>query len=107
MNLNLANDAFFNLNDFAVSATWRYASNNDKYVVTGIFDNQFFTGFDELNAPVSTSQPTFTLKTSSIPKNGKENDFLIIPINNVDVTYKVKIIERDGTNETMIHLQKQ
>ncbi len=46
MNLNLANDAFFNLNDFAVSATWRYASNNDKYVVTGIFDNQFFTVFD-------------------------------------------------------------
>lgn len=107
MNLNLANDAFFNLNDFAVNATWRYASNNSKFVVTGIFDNQFFTGFDELNAPVSTSQPTFTLKTSSIPENGKENDFLVIPINNVDVTYKVKIIERDGTNVTMIHLQKQ
>lgn len=107
MNLNLANDAFFNLKDFAVNATWRLAADNKKYVVTGIFDNQYYSGFDELNAPVSTSQPTFTLKTSTIPENGKKNDFLIIPVNNVETTFKVKIIERDGTNVTMIHLQKQ
>ena len=107
MTLNLANDAFFNLNEFAVQVTWRLASNNDKYVVTGIFDNQYLSGFDELMAPVSTSQPTFTLKTSDIPENGAEDDFLTIPINNVDVTYKVKIIERDGTNVSLLHLQKQ
>lgn len=105
--LNLANDAFFNLNDFASMATWRLASNNDNYVVTGVFTNDFYSGFDELNAPVSTSQPQFTMKTSDIPTGGKEDDTLIIPVNNIDQNFKVKIIERDGTNISLLILQRQ
>jgi len=105
--LNLANDAFFNLNDFASTATWRLASNNDNYVVTGVFTNDFYSGFDELNAPVSTSQPQFTIKTSDIPTGGKEDDTLIIPVNNIDQNFKVKIIERDGTNISLLILQRQ
>jgi|TARA_R110000851_G_scaffold5_7_gene52 hypothetical protein len=105
--LNLANDAFFNLNDFASTATWRLASSSDPYVVTGVFTNDFFSGFDELNAPVSTSQPQFTMKTSDIPTGGKEEDTLIIPVNNIDQTYLVKIIERDATNVSLLILQRQ
>ena len=34
MAINLADDAFIDLDDFAINATWTVAASSDKYVVT-------------------------------------------------------------------------
>ena len=43
MAINLADDAFIDLDDFAINATWTVAASSDKYVVTGIFSNEYLS----------------------------------------------------------------
>lgn len=111
MTINLANDAFFNTEDFAVTCRWTVASTTDTYQVKAVFDNQFFEAFDEFGSPVSTSSPVVYMKTNDLPSGNNENDTLIVPITSNDVTsdttYKVKVIESDGMGVTTIRLQKQ
>ena len=106
MAINLADDAFIDLDDFAITATWTVASSGDKYVVTGIFSNEYFPAMDEYGIPVTTSSPQFTMKTNKLPTGAKVDDTLVLPVNDVDTSYKVKIIEKDGTGISLLHLQK-
>ena len=106
MAINLADDAFIDLDDFAINATWTVASSGDKYVVTGIFSNEYFPAMDEYGVPVTTSSPQFTMKTNKLPTGAKVDDTLVLPVNDVDTSYKVKIIEKDGTGISLLHLQK-
>ena len=106
MAINLADDAFIDLDDFAINATWTVAASSDKYVVTGIFSNEYYPAMDDYGVPVTTSSPQFTIKTSNVPTGAKVDDTLVLPVNDVDTTYKVKIIERDGTGISLLHLQK-
>lgn len=106
MAINLADDAFIDLDDFAITATWTVASSGDKYVVTGIFSNEYFPAMDEYGVPVTTSSPQFTMKTNKLPTGAKVDDALVLPVNDVDTSYKVKIIEKDGTGISLLHLQK-
>ena len=106
MAINLADDAFIDLDDFAINATWTVALSGDKYVVTGIFSNEYFPAMDEYGVPVTTSSPQFTMKTNKLPTGAKVDDTLVLPVNDVDTTYKIKIIERDGTGISLLHLQK-
>ena len=106
MAINLADDAFIDLDDFAINATWTVASSGDKYVVTGIFSNEYFPAMDEYGVLVTTSSPQFTMKTNKLPTGAKVDDTLVLPVNDVDTSYKVKIIEKDGTGISLLHLQK-
>jgi hypothetical protein len=107
MTIDSASNAFFNNNDWAINVTWTVAATSDKFIVNGIFDKQYYSAPDDFGVAVSSNSPTFTMKTSDIPTGAKVNDSLLIPVNNVDVTYKVKVIERDGTGVSLLELQKQ
>tara|TARA_R100000742_G_C4279660_1_gene105086 strand:+ start:6521 stop:6856 length:336 start_codon:yes stop_codon:yes gene_type:complete len=111
MSINLANNAFFSTEDFAVICRWTVATTSDTYQVKAVFDNQFFEAFDEFGSPVSTSSPVIYMKTDDLPTGHDENDTLIVPITSNDVTsdttYKVKVIESDGLGVSTIRLQKQ
>ena len=106
MTISLADDAFIDKNDFAINATWNIAASSDNFVVTGIFNNDYYPAMDEYGVPVTTSSPQFTMKTDKIPTGAKVDDALTLPVNDVDTTYKIKIIERDGTGISLLHLQK-
>jgi len=84
--------AFFNTDEFAVSATLAGVS------VTGIFDNGYFEPFGE----VEGRQPTFTLPTSSAP-SAAHGQALVIGA----ATYKVRGVEPDGTGVTVLRLELQ
>ena len=111
MPINLANDAFFSTEDFAIICRWTVSTTNDTYQVKAVFDNQFFEAFDEFGSAVSTSSPVIYMKTNDLPSGHKENDNIVIPIttNNItsDTTYKAKVIESDGMGVSTIQLQKQ
>ena len=106
MAINTAEPAFFQENDFAIKATWKVAATSDNFVVTGVFSNVYYPAFDEYNAPVTSSSPTFEMLTSKIPTGALIDDTLTIPVNAVDTAYTIKIIERDGTGVSLLHLQK-
>lgn len=84
--------AFFNTDDFAVSATLNGAA------VTGIFDNGYFEPFGE----VEGRQPTFTLPTSSASSTVHGHVLAI-----GSATYKVRGVEPDGTGVTVLRLEAQ
>ncbi len=107
MTIDSASNAFFNVNDWAIQVTWTVAATSDKYVVTGVFDKTYFSAPDDFGIAVSSNSPSFTMKTSDIPTGAKVDDTLLIPVNDVDVNYKVKVIERDGTGVSLLQLQKQ
>jgi len=106
MAINTAEAAFFNETDFAEKATWTVAATSDNYVVIGVFNNDYYPAFEEYNAPVSSSSPTFTMLTSKIPTGALVDDTLTIPVNTVDTAYTIKVIERDGTGVSLLRLQK-
>jgi hypothetical protein len=112
MTLNLSSNAFFELKDFAVECQWTVVSSQDKYLVVGIFDNTFYEAFNEFGSGVSTSSPVFTMKTDDIPDGASDqNDLLLVPITTkgrvAKISYKIKVIEKDGTGVSIIRLQKQ
>tara|TARA_R110001606_G_scaffold347930_1_gene497376 strand:- start:8955 stop:9299 length:345 start_codon:yes stop_codon:yes gene_type:complete len=112
MTLNLSSNAFFELSDFAVECQWTIVSSNDKYNVIGIFDNTFYEAFNEFGSGVSTSSPVFTMKSDDIPDGASDqNDLLLVPITSkgrvAKISYRIKVIEKDGTGVSTIRLQKQ
>jgi hypothetical protein len=112
MTLNLSSNAFFELKDFAVECQWTVVSSQDRYLIVGIFDNTFYEAFNEFGSGVSTSSPVFTMKTDDIPDGASDqNDLLLVPITTkgrvAKISYKIKVIEKDGTGVSIIRLQKQ
>jgi|TARA_R110000787_G_scaffold33724_2_gene88138 hypothetical protein len=109
MAINTAPDAFFNLNDFAIPITWTVASSQDVHILDVIFDDPYFAAFDDGLAAVSSSTPTITMQSAKMPVGNAVNDSIKLkhPIENIEKTYKVKEIQRDGTGVSLLYLQLQ
>tara|TARA_R110002020_G_scaffold369799_4_gene581604 strand:- start:112 stop:441 length:330 start_codon:yes stop_codon:yes gene_type:complete len=107
--INTSPDAFFNLNDFAIPITWNVASSGDIYILDAIFDDPYFAAFDDGLAPVSSSTPTITMQTAKMPVGSAVDNTIKLkhPIDNIEKTYKVKEIQRDGTGISLLYLQLQ
>lgn len=109
MAINTSPDAFFNLNDFAIPITWNVASTQDIYIIDAIFDDPYFAAFDDGLAAVSSSTPTITMQTAKMPVGSAVDNLIKLkhPIDNIEKTYRVKEIQRDGTGISLLYLQLQ
>jgi hypothetical protein len=87
---------FFNIGEFADAATL------DGAAVVGIFDGDYV---DLLNGTAEGSGPAFTLQTDdAVCAHGSD---LIITTGRGTGSYKVRIIEPDGTGVTVLRLERQ
>jgi Phage Head-Tail Attachment. len=95
-------DVFFNVNDFAVAASYTLAG-GETTTINGIFDNEYLGEESGAGVVFAVSQPRFMVKTSDLPSGADEGDGLVVS----GTDYLVKVIERDGTGVTMLVLEKQ
>jgi hypothetical protein len=91
---------FLSVNDFGVSATFTRGATVT--TISGIFDNDFV----EVDAggviPFAMQQPRFLARTSDVSA-AVEDDTLVIS----GTTYKIKVVQPDGTGMTNLILEKQ
>lgn len=90
---------FVNSNDFGVTATLTSGSNVT--TISGIFDNEFVEVDAGGGVPFAMQQPRFAVRTADA--NVEEDDTLLI----AGVTYKIKVVQPDGTGMTNLILEKQ
>jgi hypothetical protein len=91
---------FVNTNDFGVTATFTRGSTVT--TISGIFDNDFVEVDTGGGVPFAMQQPRFLAKTSDVSA-AVEDDTLAIS----GTTYKIKVVQRDGTGMTNLILEKQ
>jgi hypothetical protein len=91
---------FLSVDDFGVSAT--FTRGVTVRTISGIFDNDFV----EVDAggviPFAMQQPRFLARTSDVSA-AVEDDTLVIS----GTTYKIKVVQPDGTGMTNLILEKQ
>ena len=91
--------AFVSINDWGVSAT--YTHSGVSTTIAGIFDNDFVE-VDGGGVPFAMQQPRFFTPTTSV-SSAVEDDTLVIS----GTTYKIKVVQPDGTGMTTLVLEKQ
>lgn len=93
--------AILNLDEFAVSATYRRARALGQSTISGIFDNETVPVDAGGHVAVHQEQPRFTCKTSDVP-NISYDDAIIIS----EVEYYVRAWVHNGQGMSEIHLEK-
>lgn len=91
----------FNIEEFAVTVTYRRKNALGDSTITGIFDNETVPVETGGFVPVHEEQPRLTCRTSDIP-NVSETDQMIIN----SVTYTVRAWVHDGTGVTVVQLER-
>jgi len=94
--------AMFDLNDFAVTATYQVMVDGtpiSSAPISGIFDQDYFEVIDS-NAVVESSQPAFTCRTSDVSSVSHGD---ILTINSID--YKIVGNKPDGTGMSVLPLE--
>lgn len=101
MAVESANDraVFVSVNDWGVSATFTHGATTT--TISGIFDNDFVE-VDTGGVPFAMQQPRFLTQSTAV-STAVENDTLVIS----GTTYKIKVIQPDGTGMTNLVLEKQ
>lgn len=90
------------VNDFAVSVTYRRKNALGDSTIVGIFDKETVPVDAGGFVPVHEEQPRLTCRTSDIP-NISETDEMIIE----SVTYTVRAWVHDGTGVTTVQLERK
>lgn len=103
MPLPLTDDlaTILNIDEFAVTVTYRRKNALGDSTITGIFDNETVPVETGGFVPVHEEQPRLTCRTSDIP-NVSETDQMIIN----SVTYTVRAWVHDGTGVTVVQLER-
>jgi len=91
-----------NVSDFGTTATYTLVAGSSSSII-GIFDNEFFEADPQGNVAYASAQPRFLVQTSTLPSGADYGDTVVIS----SVTYKVRIIQPDGTGMTTLVLEKQ
>lgn len=91
-----------NVSDFGTTATYTLVGGGSSSII-GIFDNEFFEADPQGNVAYASAQPRFMVQTSTLPSGADYGDTIVIS----SVTYKVRIIQPDGTGMTTLVLEKQ
>lgn len=93
-------EVFFNNEEFAEPGEYHYAS-GEIIIIQGIFDNDYTSVDVDTGAPVQGLNPRFAIATSKLPKETKQNDFIIIR----GINYRIITRQDDGTGVTDLYLQ--
>jgi hypothetical protein len=91
---------FVSVDDFGVSAIFTRGSTTK--TISGIFDNEFIEVDAGGGVPFAMQQPKFMVRSSDVV-GVVEDDTLVIS----SVTYKIKVVQPDGTGMTNLILEKQ
>ena len=91
---------FLSVDDFGVSATFTRGASVT--TISGIFDNDFVEVDAGGTIPIAMQQPTFLARTVDVSA-AVEDDTLLIS----GTTYKIKVVQADGTGMTNLILEKQ
>ena len=91
-----------NVSDFGTTATYTLVAGGSSSII-GIFDNEFFEADPQGNVAYASAQPRFLVQTSTLPSGADYGDSVVIN----STTYKVRIIQPDGTGMTTLVLEKQ
>lgn len=91
-----------NIDEFAVTVTYRRKNALGDSSITGIFDNETVPVETGGFVPVHEEQPRLTCRTADIP-NISYDDQMIIS----GVTYTVRAWVHDGTGVTAVQLERQ
>lgn len=91
-----------NTTDFGTTATYTLAAGGVSSPI-GIFDNEYFEADANTNVGFVSTQPRFVCTTSSLPATAGYNDTAVIN----SLTYKVRVVQSDGTGMTTLILEKQ
>ena len=104
MPLPLTDDlaTILNIDEFAVTVTYRRKNALGDSTIYGIFDNETVPVDTGGFVPVHEEQPRLTCRTSDIP-NISETDEMIIS----SVTYTVRAWVHDGTGVTVVQLERK
>lgn len=94
---------FLSAADFGATATYTPAAGGGATTVKGIFDLAFQEIDVEAGVPVATRRPRFICSTADLSGGGAFGDTLVID----GTTYKVRVVEPDGTGMTELALEKQ
>ena len=91
---------FLSTDDYGVSAIFTRGSTVT--TISGIFDNDFIEVDAGGTIPFAMQQPTFLARTSDVAA-AVEDDTLLI----AGTTYKIRVVQADGTGMTNLILEKQ
>ena len=91
-----------NTTDFGTTATYTLDAGGVSSVV-GIFDNEYFESDANTNVGFVSTQPRFVCTSASLPSTAGYNDTVAVN----SATYKVRVIQADGTGMTTLILEKQ
>ena len=91
---------FVSIDDFGTSATFTHSGTST--TVSGIFDNDFVEVDAGGGIPFAMQQPRFLARTSDVSA-AVEDDTLVIS----GTTYKIKVVQPEGTGMTNLILEKQ
>jgi len=91
-----------NTTDFGTTATYTLVAGGVSSVV-GIFDNEYFEADANTNVGFVSTQPRFVCTSASLPSTAGFNDTALINA----ITYKVRVVQSDGTGMTTLILEKQ
>lgn len=94
--------SIFNVDEFAVSATYIAGKFGDRSVINGIFDNETIPVEAGGFVSVHQEQPRFTCRTIDVP-NISEGEFLAVS----GVEYRIVAWVHDGTGMTTLQLEKR
>jgi hypothetical protein len=102
MAVESANDRaiFLSANDFGTSVTFTRGATVT--TISGIFDNDFIEVDAGGGVPFAMQQPRFLARTADVA-SAVEDDTLLIS----GTTYKIKVVQHDGTGMTNLILEKQ
>jgi len=91
-----------NTTDIGTTATYTLVAGGVSSVV-GIFDNEYFESDANTNVGFVSTQPRFVCTSASLPSTAGYNDTVAVN----SATYKVRVIQSDGTGMTTLILEKQ
>lgn len=91
-----------NVGDFGTIATYTLSAGGTSSIL-GIFDNEYFEAEANTNVGFVSTQPRFVCTTASLPSTAGYNDTAVINT----ITYKVRVVQPDGTGMTTLILEKQ
>jgi len=92
---------FFSDNDFGDRATYT-PQGGQATQINGIFDNEYALIDAGGGVGVASREPKFQTETINVP-NAADGDTLVVN----SITYKVRVVEPDGTGTTTLMLEKQ
>lgn len=104
MPLPLANDllTIFNVDEFAVTITYRRVNAKGDSTIRAIFDNETVPFDGGGFSVIHQEQPRVTCRTADVPSISYEDQMVIS-----GTVYTVREWMHDGTGVTVVHLEKQ